>query len=124
MKKLILILMLAISTTIVAQPTFVRGYRIHIGYDNSYGETIWQEGQPCNSLIRLDESKVTIFGETTFEYHIIRLLYNRESQAKWAVLNKDGELMYIYLGYSQAAGSTYLILESGNTSVCIYTYTE
>lgn len=124
MKKLLLFLMLTISTTLLAQPTFVRGYRIHIGYENRYGETIWQEGEPCNSLIKLDESKVTIFGETTFEYHVISLIYDRESQAKWSVLNKNGELMYMYLGYSKSAQSTYLILESASTSVCIYTYIE
>ena len=124
MKTLLLFLMLTISTTVFAQPTFVRGYRIHIGYENRYGDTVWEAGKPCNSLIKVEESKVTIYGESTFEYHIIHQIYNRPSQAKWSAFNKDGELVYIYVGYSEAEGSSYIILESGQTSVCIYTYIE
>lgn len=124
MKTLILFLMLSISTAVMAQPTFLRGYKIHLGHENRYGQTDWQAGESCNTLIKVEDSKVTIYGETTFEYHILRQIFNHESQAKWSAINAEGEVLFIYLGYSEAEGNGYIILESGITSVCIYTYTE
>jgi hypothetical protein len=125
MRKLLLsILLMFFSTVLFAQPSFLRGHRLHIGSVNSSGKVVWDEGSDSDVLIKIDGSLITIYSATRQDLHCTERIGSGEDQTKWKAVDQDGVICYIYIGYSEAADSTYLMVEYSNVWYCIYTYKE
>ena len=97
---------------------------MYLGQKDGYGNTEWDNGVKCNVLIKVDNYDIVVYGSTVHEYHTTRLIYDRESQAKWLSVNSDGLPLYIYIGYSEAEESGYLMIDDGSSIICFYTYIE
>ena len=112
------------SFALFAQPTFMRGNRLHIGVVNTSGRVEWDAGNDSNVLIKIEGSHITIYSATQQDLHCTSLLLDNENQTKWKAIDQDGGICYVYIGFNENLVSTYLMVEYSDIWYCFYTRAE
>jgi hypothetical protein len=87
--------------------TFSVGYR-----DMQTNEIVWN-GTPteCNILIKLSETKVTIYSKTQQDYYMVGKLAEMDNTAQYRMQDSSGNSCNFYMGPSEITGVLFMMVE-------------
>ncbi len=102
MKKFILSTLLVISTllTFSQEIAFARAHQFTLGKrDFSTNEIVWN-GTPsdCNILIKIEQTRVTIYSNQTQQYRVVVKLAETEDGVQYRMLDVNGINCNFYMG--------------------------
>jgi hypothetical protein len=101
MKKLLLVLVLFLTTLMYSQnnPFLLRAETFQAGKMNYNKEVMWDESsaRSCDILIKLDDNKFTIYSKTSQIYNVISVAERNEEGGEWYCLDEKGVRCNIYL---------------------------
>lgn len=91
MKKLILLILVLLSSTILSAQTFLRASALTFGLKSeTTGITTWDDPEKVNILVKVEENKVTVYSKTTQVYRKITLTSKAETIAIWYCSDLNG----------------------------------
>lgn len=124
MKKFILSVILVISTllTFSQDIAFARAHQFTIGKrDFSTNEIVWNgTSNPCDILIKLENTKVTIYSNQTQEYRVVTKLVETEDGVEYRMLDAKGTSCNLYMGPISNSSSVFIAVEYNDFSWMYY----
>ena len=115
MKKFILSLVLALSTLLSFSQDleYARAKTFNIGYrDFSTNEIVWNgTTSDCDILIKLTDSKVTIFSKSQQDYYVVGKLSEQDNVAQYRMQDSSGNSCNFYMGPTEVQGVLFIIVE-------------
>lgn len=113
MKKCIVCLIALISINLVSAQTFLRATGMILGTKNEYTSTVtWGEAQPVYILIKVDESKVTIYSKVTQVYRKINVTNSSSTSSTWYASDNTGNMCNVDVFSSESSpGSVFIRVE-------------
>jgi hypothetical protein len=124
MKKFILSILLVISTllTFSQDIAFARAHQFSIGKrDFSTNEIVWNgTSNPCDILIKLENTKVTIYSNQTQEYRVVTKLVETEDGVQYRMLDAKGTSCNLYMGPISNSSSVFIAVEYNDFSWMYY----
>jgi len=120
MKKFILSVLLVISTllTFSQDIAFARAHQFTIGKrDFSTNEIVWN-GTPssCDILIKLEDSKVTIYSNQKQEYRVVNKLAETKDGVQYRMLDANGISCNFYMGPIANSSLIFIAIEYNDYS--------
>ena len=120
MKKFILSTILVLSTllTFSQDIAFARAHQFTIGKrDFSTNEIVWN-GTPntCDILIKLEQTKVTIYSNQIQEYRVVTKLAETEDGVQYRMLDANGISCNFYMGPIANSTSIFIAIEYNDYS--------
>ena len=120
MKKFILSVLLVISTllTFSQDIAFARAHQFTIGKrDFSTNEIVWN-GTPssCDILIKLEDSKVTIYSNQKQEYRVVNKLAETKDGVQYRMLDANGISCNFYIGPIANSSLIFIAIEYNDYS--------
>jgi hypothetical protein len=101
MKKLLLVLTLFLTTLVFSQdkPFLIRAETFQAGVIDYKGEVVWDKStiKNCDILIKLEDSKVTVYSKTSQVYSVITLVTKSDEGNEWCCLDDKGNRCNIYI---------------------------
>jgi hypothetical protein len=115
MKNFILsILFFLCSLTSFSQSLeYARAKTFNIGYrDFSTNEIVWNgTTSDCDILIKLTDSKVTIFSKSQQDYYVVGKLSEQDNVAQYRMQDSSGNSCNFYMGPTEIQGVLFIIVE-------------
>ena len=115
MKNFILsVLLFLFSLTSFSQGLeYARAKTFNIGYrDYSTNEIVWNgTTNECNILIKITDTKVTIFSKTQQEYYVVGKLAEMDNTAQYRMQDANGISCNFYMGQSELPGVLFMVVE-------------
>ena len=92
MKKFILTFLVMITSLITfsQEVKFARANSVLLGSKNSYSEVTWGDTQVCDLLVKIEQSKVTIYSDKIQEYRVINTIEQQDDYSKWLMSDSRG----------------------------------
>lgn len=92
---------------------YARARTFNIGYrDFSTNEIVWNGTiNDCDILIKLTDSKVTIFSKSQQEYYVVGKLAEQDNVAQYRMQDSSGNSCNFYMGPSEITGVLFMIIE-------------
>jgi hypothetical protein len=120
MKKFILSVLLVLSTllTFSQDIAFARAHQFTIGKrDFSTNELVWN-GTPssCDILIKLEDSKVTIYSNQKQEYRVVTKLAETKDGVQYRMLDANGISCNFYMGPIANSSLIFIAIEYNDYS--------
>lgn len=119
MKKILSLLFLSLlSFGVFAQSTlFLRASTVTLGFREDVGtDIIWGETKPVNVLIKVEQTKVTVFSQQTQEYHLVGVIEKTEDGTKYRCSNVEGKLCnLIVMRVPDSPGYIFFVIEFSDT---------
>lgn len=124
MKKFILSVLLVISTllTFSQDIAFARAHQFTFGKrDFSTNEIVWN-GTPntCDILIKLEQTKVTIYSNQIQEYRVVTKLAETKDGVQYRMLDANGTNCNFYMGPIANSSSIFIAVEYNDYSWMYY----
>ncbi len=124
MKKFILSTLLVISTllTFSQEVAFARAHQFTLGKrDFSTNEIVWNGiPQDCNILIKIEQTKVTIYSNQTQQYRVVVKLAETEDGVQYRMLDANGINCNFYMGPIANSESVFIAIEYNDYSWMYY----
>jgi len=115
MKKFILSLILTLFTffSIAQGLEYARARTFNVGHrDFSTNEIVWNGNtNECNILIKITDTKVTIFSKTQQEYYVVGKLAEIDNTVQYRMQDANGTSCNFYMGESELPGVLFMIVE-------------
>ena len=115
MKNFILsILFFLFSLTSFSQGLeYARAKTFNIGYrDYSTNEIVWNGTTTnCDILIKITDTKVTIFSKTQQDYYVVGKLAEMDNTAQYRMQDTNGISCNFYMGQSKLPGVLFMVVE-------------
>lgn len=92
---------------------YARAKTFNVGYrDFSTNEIVWNgTTNDCDILIKITDSKVTIFSKTLQEYYVVNKLAEIDNTAQYRMQDANGISCNFYMGPSEITGVLFMIIE-------------
>ena len=92
---------------------YARAKTFNIGYrDYSTNEIVWNgTTNECNILIKITDTKVTIFSKTQQEYYVVGKLAEMDNTAQYRMQDANGINCNFYMGQSELPGVLFMVVE-------------
>ena len=120
MKNFILsILFFLFSLTSFSQGLeYARARTFNVGHrDFSTNEIVWNgTTNECNILIKLTDTKVTIFSKTQQEYYMVGKLAEQDNISQYRMQDSNGISCNFYMGPTEIQGVLFIIIEYSDYS--------
>ena len=103
MKKFILFFLVMITSLISfsQEIRFARANSVLLGSKNFKSEVTWGEAQDCDLLVKIEQSKVTIYSDRPQEYRVINTIEQQEDYSKWLMSDTRGVNCWFYMGVTE-----------------------
>jgi hypothetical protein len=115
MKTFILstLLFLCSLTSFSQSLEYARAKTFNIGYrDFSTNEIVWNgTTSDCDILIKLTDSKVTIFSKSQQDYYVVGKLAEQENVVQYRMQDSSGNSCNFYMGPTEIKGVLFIIVE-------------
>lgn len=123
MKKFILLFLVMITSLISfsQEIRFARANSVLLGSKNFKSEVTWGEAQDCDLLVKIEQSKVTIYSDRPQEYRVINTIEQQEDYSKWLMSDTRGVNCWFYMGVTE--DSQYFVGIEYNDYVWFYLIT-
>ncbi len=90
MNKILILVIFILSSFNLEAQSFFRAFQFNIG-SKVENKIDWNENaQSCNILIKIEESKATIFSQKEQVYRLVGLLEKTETYSKYRCVNNEG----------------------------------
>ena len=92
---------------------YARAKTFNIGYrDFSTNEIVWNgTTSDCDILIKLTDSKVTIFSKSQQDYYVVGKLSEQDNVAQYRMQDSSGNSCNFYMGPTEVQGVLFIIVE-------------
>jgi hypothetical protein len=92
---------------------YARAKTFNVGYrDFSTNEIVWNgTTNDCDILIKITDSKVTIFSKTLQEYYVVNKLAEIDNTTQYRMQDANGISCNFYMGPSEITGVLFMIIE-------------
>ena len=123
MKKFILTLLVMVTSLITfsQEIRFARANSVILGSKDRNSEVTWGEGQDCDLLVKIEQSKVTVYSDRPQEYRVINTIVQEETYSKWLMSDARGINCWFYMGVTE--DSSYFLGIEYNDYVWFYIIT-
>lgn len=103
MKKFILTFLVMITSLVTFSQDikFARANSVLLGSKNTNSEVTWSEAQDCDLLVKIEQSKVTIYSDKIQEYRVINTMEQQDDYAKWLMSDSRGVNCWFYMGVTE-----------------------
>jgi hypothetical protein len=92
---------------------YARARTFNIGYrDFSTNEIVWNGTiNDCDILIKLTDSKVTIFSKSQQDYYVVGKLAEQDNVAQYRMQDSSGNSCNFYMGPTEMQGVLFIVIE-------------
>ena len=115
MKTLILsFFFLIVSLTSFSQELeYARARTFNLGYrDLTTNEIVWNgTTTECNILIKITDTKVTIFSKSQQEYYVVGKLAEQDNVSQYRMQDSNGISCNFYMGQTELPGVLFIVIE-------------
>jgi len=97
---------------------YARAKTFNIGYrDVTTNEIVWNGNTTeCNILIKLTDTKVTIFSKTQQDYYMVGKLAEQDNISQYRMQDANGISCNFYMGPTEIQGVLFIIIEYSDYS--------
>ena len=115
MKKITSFILLALLSAVAYSQDILhlRANQLTVGYRyNTESPVVWNDPQSVNILIKLEESKATVYSQVTQVYHVVSMMDKTPTRTTYRCTNIDGRLCNLILfSIPETPGFIYFTIE-------------